>query len=347
MTFFAYLRDHFACIVILGVALVFDALMLSALGVASTVIIVSVVVVLFALFIALGINWIRKRTFYRDLTAVVNNFDKSYLIAEVVEEPTFAEGRIMHEALRVAGKAMNDRIASYRQQSEDYRDFIELWIHEVKTPLSAAHVIAANTPRESTEAMVAEIISIENYVEQALFYARSTALEQDYVIRPLCLNDVVHQAVKRNSRALIAAGIALQLEGLDTTVYSDTKWLVFIIGQILANCAKYAKPSGGIVRISAGRDSERLDAFYTVLTIQDTGIGIPAADVPRVFDKGFTGANGRHHAKSTGIGLYLCRELCQQMGLTLSLTSKEGQGTCINISFPEETMHFRSKSEHD
>ena len=144
MTFFAYLRDHFACIVILGVALVFDALMLSALGIASTVIIVSVVVVLFALFIALGINWIRKRTFYRDLTAVVNNFDKSYLIAEVVEEPTFAEGRIMHEALRVAGKAMNDRIASYRQQSEDYRDFIELWIHEVKTPLSAAHVIAAN-----------------------------------------------------------------------------------------------------------------------------------------------------------------------------------------------------------
>ena len=183
----------------------------------------------------------------------------------------------------------------------------------------------------------AEVDAIEGYVEQALYYSRGTSLDRDFQVREVKLADVVHDALRRKARTLIGARVVPELGGLDFTVRADPKWLSFVIGQVLVNSAKYRRPGEGEghVRVFAERRETGLDAWETVLSIEDDGVGIPASDVGRVFDKGFTGENGRRFARSTGMGLYLVRQLCEKMGLTAWASSEEGAGTTVCLGFPD------------
>ena len=185
--------------------------------------------------------------------------------------------------------------------------------------------------------MDAELDQIEGYVEQALYYSRGTSLDRDFQIRQVVLADVVRDALRHKARTLIGARVAPELGELDLTVRADPKWLSFVIGQVLVNAAKYRgeKDGEGRIRIWAERRETGLDAWETVLAIADDGIGIPASDVGRVFDKGFTGENGRRFARSTGMGLYLVRELCDKMGVRTWLESEEGAGTTVFLAFPD------------
>lgn len=297
------------------------------------------------MFVALALDYFRRRSFYCAVTQTLEQLDDAYLIVELLDRPGFAEGDVLYSALAQATKAMNDKIGEYRLASEEYREYVETWIHEVKTPLAAAHLIAENHSDAATELMNDEVSRIEGYVEQALFYSRSAAVEKDFSIKQENLGLLVREALRRNARTLIAAGITPDLANLDVVVLADAKWVVFILGQILGNAAKYCKPAkggvqGGKLRIVAEQKDAGLSSVHVVLTISDCGIGIPASDVSRVFDKGFTGENGRAFAKSTGIGLYLCRQLCTKMGLGISLTSTQGQGTQVSIAFPQNRMYF-------
>ena len=219
---------------------------------------------------------------------------------------------------------------------------METWIHEVKTPIAAARLVAQNHPDAATAAMDRELVRIEGYAEQALYYARSTSVDRDFAIRSVSLDELVRGALKANARTLIDARIAPELGDLDFKVRCDPKWLTFVLGQVLVNAAKYRKPAGpdGVLeparlRIGAKRRQSEADARVTVLSIADEGIGIPSEDVDRVFDRGFTGQNGRRFAKSTGIGLYLARSLCEKMGLRVTLASQVGRGTTVSIEFPD------------
>lgn len=224
-----------------------------------------------------------------------------------------------------------------RAEQREYRDYIETWVHEVKTPIAAARLVAANNPNPGTEAMDAELGRVEDYVDQALYYARSSSVERDFQVRDVRLSDAVRAALRRNARTLIDAHMVPELTDLDFTVRTDPKWLEFMLGQLLGNAAKYGRPGEERprVRIWGERRETGLDAWETVLFVEDNGIGIPAADLGRVFDKGFTGENGRRYARSTGIGLYLVRELASKMGLTVQAASEEGRWTRMAISFPD------------
>ena len=170
-------------------------------------------------------------------------------------------------------------------------------------------------------------------MEQALFYARSTSLVQDYSLRSVGLAACVREACKKNARYLIERGSVPAVEVADDeAVFADAKWLAFVIGQIVVNAAKYGART---IRFSA-RVEGRGAAGRTVLEIADDGCGIPAADVPRVFDRGFTGENGRAQGSSTGMGLYLVAQLCEKMGLGVGLASEEGAGTRVMIAFPHD-----------
>lgn len=175
---------------------------------------------------------------------------------------------------------------------------------------------------------------IDHFVEQALFYARSTALEKDFKIEKTTLKVLVHEAVKNYSKQIITAGGKPVFENLDIPVFADRKWCVFIVGQIIANSVKYT--NGGLLLTFEGT------AFDggCCLSISDNGIGIAAADIPRIFDKGFTGENGRKYKKSTGIGLYLCRKLCDKMNMEISAASNLQCGTTIKITFPKDHFYF-------
>ena len=175
-----------------------------------------------------------------------------------------------------------------------------------------------------------ELTRIENYVEQALYYSRSGGVERDYRIRETTLRALVASALKKNAELLIEAGASIRTEGLDRTVYTDAKWIDFMLGQVLMNSVKYRR---GPLEISVA--GETADGAVS-LTVADNGIGVPAGDLPHIFEKGFTGENGRRGAKSTGLGLYLCKKLCDKMGLAVSLASAPDAGTRVTFAFPTD-----------
>ncbi len=301
------------------------------------------------MLLVLALDYLRRRSFYTTVARTLNQLDDAYLIVELLERPGFVEGDALYDTLVQATKAMNDKIGEYRLASEEYREYVETWIHEVKTPIAAAHLIAENHNDPAAELMDDEVNRIEGYVEQALFYSRSATVEKDFSIKQENLGSLVREALRRNARTLIAAGLTPKLGDLDVVVLADAKWVVFVLGQIMGNAAKYCKPISGERQYERQRDEllisvkqkdVGLSSVHVVLTISDSGVGMPASDVPRAFDKGFTGENGRAFAKSTGIGLYLCRQLCAKMGLEISLASTQGEGTCVSVTFPQNRMYF-------
>ncbi len=338
MGFGTYLADRAASLALGMVALGFCALVMIVRGVGRDVVALVCVVLTLAGLLAALLDWLRRRALYRQLHELLDALgDEPYLVTELAERPTFAEGALFFDALERESRAMRNRVARSRRAQREYREYVETWVHEVKTPIAAAHLVAKNNPSPAVDAMDAEVDAIEGYVEQALYYSRSTSLDRDFQIREVLLADVARDACRRKARTLIGARVTPELSGLDLVVHADAKWLSFVIGQVLVNAAKYRRDDGGQghVRLSAERRETGLDAWETVLAIADDGIGIPAADVGRVFDRGFTGENGRRFAQSTGMGLYLVRELCKKMGVRVWIESEQGAGTTVFLAFPD------------
>lgn len=273
----------------------------------------------------------RKRDF-DDIYEKLDSLDKKYLVSELVDEDGDQERALTLHILKDAGMSMCDHVASYRRETEDYKDYIETWIHEVKTPIAASRMILENHREEPVKnsGIAAEIDRIEGYVEQALFYSRSAEVEKDYFIRAFPVLDAVRDAVTRRKRSFISSGASVEIsEDVRAIVRSDCKWITFIIGQILDNSLKYARPDIPLkIHIYTTLQDE-----HTCLHIQDNGIGMKSSEIGRAFDKGFTGTNGRTGRSSTGIGLYLCRKLCLRLGHDISLGSDENTGTTVTIVF--------------
>lgn len=283
---------------------------------------------------ALGIEYFQKRTFYNKLLKSLEKLDKKYLLSEMLDEPSFLEGKILCETVKTTNKAMNDEIARYRLASQEYREYIETWVHEVKTPISSSKLIIENNRNETTLNLNEELSKIENYVEQALFYSRSNTVEKDYVIKQTTLKELVNSALKKYSALLIESKVHVETSALDKIVFTDVKWTDFMIGQILMNSIKYRK-GNPYLKICGLQNANSV-----TLILEDNGIGIPKKDLGRVFEKGFTGENGRRTAKSTGIGLYLCKKLCDKLNLGISIASTENSGTMVSLVFPKSNMYL-------
>lgn len=337
MGFGAYIADRLVPLVVGVVALAFAALVMTVYGLdaAATAFVCGVLVL--AAAVALLLDWLHRRVFYQRLSDVLDSLDETYLATELLDRPGFLEGELFYDALDRESKAMRDHVAAARRERREYREYVETWVHEIKTPIAAAHLVARNNPSPEMDAVDAELDAIEGYVEQALYYSRGTSLDRDFQIREVVLADVVRDALRHKARTLIGARVAPVLGELDAVVHADPKWLSFVLGQVLVNAAKYRREDGeqGHVRIWAERRETGLDSWVTLLVLADDGIGVPAADVGRVFDKGFTGENGRRFARSTGMGLYLVRELCEKMGVSVWMESEEGAGATVFLSFPD------------
>lgn len=272
---------------------------------------------------------VRRVRYYARLYALLEQMQQKQYVSALLEAPVSADTAVLCDILQQACKAMNDEIAAYQTEREEYRDYIERWIHEIKVPISCIDLLCTNHPSDVTRSIAQENARTEAYIEQALYYARSTNVEKDYIIRAVCLDDVIKGSVKKHARELIAANTKLEFEGLEQTVYADAKWLDFVLGQILSNSVKYRRGDALTLSFRARKRDDQI-----MLTITDDGIGIAAGDLGRVTEKGFTGENGRKFAKSTGMGLYLCRQLCEKMSLGFAVQSEEGKGTMIKIAFP-------------
>ena len=283
--------------------------------------------------IGILIEFYRKKTFYDTLKENMEQLEQKYLISEIIKEPSFAEGKILKSVIQDTGKSMLENVNKYKYIQQDYKDYIELWIHEVKLPIATSKLIIENNKNEVTKNIEEELDQIENYVEQALYYARSSTVEKDYYINKCILKDIVNTAILKNKSNLILNKINIELENLDLQVYTDSKWCIFILNQIIQNSIKYKKDRNSILQINAKENKENV-----VLNIKDNGIGIKQEELEKVFEKGFTGTNGRIDGKkSTGMGLYLCKKLCEKLGLSIEIESKKDKYTQVKITFPKNS----------
>ena len=296
------------------------------------------VVIIFLLFciwflpllIYMLIEYIKYKRYFNTVENILDNLDKKYLLPEVVKEPNFIVGEEINYIFKMLSRDMHENVKHYKNIQEEYREYIEMWVHEIKTPIASTKLLIENNNNEITRKIDTQIDKIENFVEQVLYYSRSDEVGKDYIIKKIELSQVVKNVIKKNQRDFINKKISLQLGYLDEIIYSDTKWIEFILNQIVGNAIKYSKGKEDKIKI----ESKKV-ANAVVLTVHDNGVGIIERDINRVFEKGFTGENGRKFGKSTGIGLYLCQKLCVKLGLGLQIESNVNEGTKVSIVFPQ------------
>lgn len=188
----------------------------------------------------------KKKNFYKELFANLNSMDQKYLVKELLPVPTFEEARLLESVLEDTEKSMAEHVNSYKHLQEEYKEYIELWIHEIKLPIATSKLIIENNKNEVTKTIDEELDKIENYVEQALFYARSNTVEKDYTITKNNIQDIVHTVIKKNKSSLLAHKIQIETHDLEEEVYTDSKWVIFILNQIVANSINYSNPHSKI-----------------------------------------------------------------------------------------------------
>lgn len=283
--------------------------------------------------ISIIIEYFKRKKFYDNLLKMLEELDEKYLITEIIKTPNFLEGQIFKNSLEQIDKSMLENVNKYKYMTEDYKEYIELWIHEIKIPIATSKMVIENNKNAITKSIDEELDKVENYIEQALFYARSNTVEKDYYIRKVVLKEIVNESIKKNKSSLIQEKISIDIHDLDIEVNTDNKWIVFILNQIIQNSIKYRKKENSVIEMYANQGKENV-----ILYIKDNGIGIKQGEITRVFEKGFTGTNGRlSNKRSTGIGLYLCKKLCNKLGIGIELNSVQNEGTEVKLVFPKDS----------
>lgn len=332
-TFASYLKDHALAAVVMVVCLVAVSAMLAIMDVTPSGIVMAVLVVVIGLVICGLWDFSRKARYYADLAKVRGELEHVRHLSAFLEQPGFLEGRLSWEAFDALAKCSGNELAQTFEDATAYRRYVETWIHEVKTPIAASRLILARMRGPEATALRQELELIERYVEQSLYFSRSENLSQDYVIKEVALAEVVREACKRNQNMLIASGSMPSINVTpEQTALADASWLTFVLGQLLANSAKYGAKNIAVNAHEEGEGTSRC----VKLEVADDGVGIPAADMPHVFERGFVGANGREEGSATGMGLYLCAKLCASMGLGIEAFSEVGKGTRIVITLPQD-----------
>ena len=321
-----YLKNQLPVILINLLGMLALALFLIASGNGIQTVLFILVVWLIVLASCLLLFYFSRKKYLNKLLDMTEQLKERYLLPEIMQEPERADEQVFYQIMKMAEKSMLERIGEVQRERKEYKEYIEQWIHEVKTPITAIKLICENNRCSFTRELMAELENINRFTEQALYYARSEHTEKDYSVREINLSDVVHGAIADNKYLLRQNNVAVTVEDVEYSIYSDDKWLRFILDQLISNAVKY-RADQPVLHFFADKKTDSI-----ILSVSDNGIGIPQGDLPRIFEKGFTGQNGRTIHSSTGIGLYLCRRLCDKLGIGISASS-EGKGTTISLSF--------------
>lgn len=335
-----FLRDKIAVVAIALLVIAFITFLLVILGVTIDAIVLIDSTLAACVVLALVLEYRRRASFWKDVETAIEALDRTRYIGDLVDDPSFSEGRLALDAMFALTQLNKDELGELRTQNHERAQHTELWVHEVKTPLAAAKLVLDRMHGPDVAKLKIELERIEGLVEQALFTARSDTLVNDYLIREVRLADAVGEACKSNMCYLASCGVTLNMQvDPQVTVMADRTWLAFILNQLITNAAKYDASTITFTTYEEGNEGPHA---CTVLELRDDGCGIPAADVPRVFDRGFTGEVGRAHGSATGMGLFLVARMCAQMGLDVLLASEEGIGTRVQIKFPHDRrrMHL-------
>ena len=333
MNFKLFFKEKAITILLLLFGIITIEIFLMAYNVGMFIKIYIPLIIMGLYIISIIIEYFKRKKFYDNLLNMLEELEEKYLITEIIKTPNFLEGQIFKNSLEQIDKSMLENVNKYKYMTEDYKEYIELWIHEIKIPIATSKMVIENNKNAITKSIDEELDKVENYIEQALFYARSNTVEKDYYIRKVVLKEIVNESIKKNKSSLIQEKISIDIHDLDIEVNTDNKWIVFILNQIIQNSIKYRKKENSVIEIYANQGKENV-----ILYIKDNGIGIKQGEITRVFEKGFTGTNGRlSNKKSTGIGLYLCKKLCNKLGIGIELNSVQNEGTEVKLVFPKDS----------
>ena len=393
MRFRDYLKDHIVAIVIEITALVSSNIFMSAFKINVGLRIAVTTVFVMAFLISFLWDFWRRSRFFNTMEENLRQLDQKYLIAETLEGADYYEGEFINEMIREMGKSMYEHVADARRYAGDFKEYIEMWVHEVKLPIAALMLRVNNLREELAEKVDAsetetaedettgrntgdvegdrasendeetvvdnnhgfiatrlrelaeaeeQLRRINDHIEQVLYYARSENTEKDYVIRETKLGRTVASVLQANRSFIQEKGVTLKVHDLDRTVVTDSKWLEFIISQFLSNSLRYTST-----------EKEPLIEIYseekngdTILHFRDNGTGIPREELGRIWDKTFTGTNGRldgkqseGHFGSTGMGLYIVKKLCSKLGHRAAAESEYGKFTDMMIVFGKNDVY--------
>lgn len=335
MKFGSFLKDRLYSIIIALFCYFIILLVLLAYK-SDKAIVIAITIILLVTYILLFLtDFFRKQKFYTDLLTNIENLDKAYLVLETLNRPEFYEGELLCQALYEIDKSMNENVRIEKEQLLDNKEYIEMWIHEVKRPL-ASLVLTLNNQKNILDRKTKNILKrLEDYVDQVLYYVRSENAEKDYFIKEVDLSKVIKNVGIKNMDDLLDNKVEFIVDKTNYKVFTDSKWLEFILNQIVNNSIKYKRNiDNSYIKIYV---KDNLDT--TVLIIEDNGIGIKTSDIRQVFDKTFTGTNGREKTTSTGMGLYIAKNLCKKLGHKIEIESKENEYTRVFITFAKNKFY--------
>ena len=331
----AYFKDNLYKLLSFIICYIINLLIFLAFKVDRSVIVSSSLLYVICFLSILLIPYYRKKKFYTDLLANVASLDKAYLVLETLSKPEFYEGELLYQALYEINKSMNENVRLIEEHLQDFKDYIEMWIHEVKIPLSTLVLMSNNHKDQFDKKTKLQLKRLEDYVDQVLYYARSENAEKDYLIKEIDLSKVIKNVGLKNMDDLLENKIDYIVEKVGVKVLTDSKWLEFILGQIINNSIKYKRNiDNSYIKISVQDKKDK-----TILIIEDNGIGIKESDLKQVFDKSFTGENGRNTNKSTGMGLFIAKNMCSKLGHKIDIESVYNKYTKVYITFAKNKYY--------
>lgn len=339
MKFKEYLKDKVYAIILTLLTVGVIYLIFRAYRIKTSIIISGIIIFLICNVIIMLIDYFRKRNFYNEFLTNILELDKSYLVLETLDCPEFCEGKLLYQALYEINKSYLENVNKIDNSRKNFKEYVEMWIREVKIPLATLTLTINNHQNEINPKIKSQIKRLEDYVDQVLYYVRSENAEKDYLIKKVDLGNIIKNIGIKNMDDLLENNIEFIVDKTDALVYSDAKWLEFILGQIINNAIKYKRNiKNSYIKISTKDDKKKV-----VLMIEDNGIGIKDSDIKQVFDKSFTGENGRIRSKSTGMGLYIAKNMCEKLGHKITLESALHKYTRVYITFAKNDFYEIAK----
>ncbi|MBD9115225.1 sensor histidine kinase [bacterium] len=278
--------------------------------------------------------YLKRKKYYDNFLNNLNLLDKKYLILETLEEPEFLDGKFFYDALYKIDKSMMENINNYRNETEDFKEYVEMWIHEIKIPIAGLMLMYHNN-KTVNKNFLDQLNSLDNLTDQILYYVRSNYAEKDFLIKEASMDKIINEVLLKNKDSILENHIDVTVDVKNIKVLTDSKWLVFILNQIINNSIKYCDNNRKSYIMFYIEDNEK----ETTLHIKDNGIGVNASDLKHVFDKSFTGENGRKMRNSTGFGLYISKKLIEKLGHKISATSEENKYFEIAITFGKNDLY--------
>ena len=330
-----YLKDKFLPIFIYIINILIITMLLIAFKSNESIILVFITFQIILGLTLLLIEYSKKNSFYKTIQSKLINLDKKYLVLEMLDKPKTTEEELIYQIFYDINKSYIEELKDYKLSLTNFKEYIELWIHEVKIPISSLVLMTHNSKETLPKKYTTQIDRLDNYIDQVLYYVRSNTSEEDFFIKEVSLQKIITSVALKNKDDLLENNIEFIVKTSNEKVLTDEKWLEFILNQIINNSIKYKRN----IKVPKIEIKVEEAAQKVILTITDNGIGIPKNDLPKVFNKSFTGTNGRTTTKSTGLGLYIAKNLLKKLGHKIEIESEVNKYTKVTITFSKNNYY--------